>query len=81
MNLSVALRESGDIDGAILASQKAISTDSRFVNSYVGLAAAYAAKGDVARAEAQYLKALQMMPDYAEVYNLLGVFYIKKGTI
>ncbi len=81
MNLSVALRERGDIDEAIIASQKAISIDSRFVNGYVGLGAAYVEKGDFASAEAQYLQALEMMPSYAEVYNALGVLYIKQGRI
>ena len=81
MNLSVALRERGNIDEAIIASQKAITKDPRFINAYVGLGAAYVEKGELERAETQYLKALQMMPDYAEVYNALGVLYLNQGKV
>lgn len=81
MNLSVALRERGEIDKAVIASRKAISIDPRFVNGYVGLGAAYAEKEDLVGAEAQYLKALQMMPEYAKVYNALGVIYLKQGKV
>ncbi len=79
MNLSVALRERGDLDGAVAASRRAIAIDPGFVNAYVGLGAAFADKGDFAGAEIQYLKALQMMPDYTKVLNALGVLYAKQG--
>lgn len=81
MNLSVALRESGDIDGAIAASKRAIEIDPRFVNGFVGLAAAYEEKGELEKAAALYRHVLQLMPKYAEVHNMLGVVYLKQGKV
>lgn len=81
INLSVVLRERGRIDEAIAAAQQAIDIDPRFVNGFVASAKAYAARGDLRRAEAQYREALRRLPDYAEVYNELGVLYAAQGRM
>jgi tetratricopeptide (TPR) repeat protein len=61
---SHALRQRGDIDGAIADADRSIRLFPDYNAAYVARGLAYEAKGDTARAQADYRVALAMPPKY-----------------
>jgi len=59
--------------------KKTVTSAPQCVRAHNNLGAAYADKGKLARAIAEYKHALSINPDYAEAYNNLGAAYARKG--
>jgi tetratricopeptide (TPR) repeat protein len=71
-NLGVALKDKGDLEGAIQCYQKAIALDPKFAMAHTNLGAALRAKGDVGGAIACYQKAIAIDPKFANAHINLG---------
>ena len=80
------LRESGapgskkvEIDGGGVEDRTRIELDPKFADAYNNRGAAYARKGDRARAIADYTKALEFNPKFIWGYNNRGLVYSGMG--
>ena len=67
---------SGEIESLL---QKAIALDHDFADAYLELGVLYSARGDFARAIAQYQKALDENPNLTEAHFRLGQAYKRTG--
>jgi tetratricopeptide (TPR) repeat protein len=79
--LATALRDKGDVDGAIAEYRKALALNPYYGESFVNLGVALALKGDLDGAIAQYQQALQIKPDYMEAHFDLGTALGLKGSL
>jgi len=80
------LREGGapgskkvEIDGGAVEERPSIELDPKFADAYNNRGAAYARKGDRARAIADYTKALEFNPKFIWGYNNRGLVYSGMG--
>ncbi|MFA5100846.1 MAG: tetratricopeptide repeat protein [Candidatus Omnitrophota bacterium] len=82
-NEGIQLQKAGNFDAAIVSYQKAmvIGVDAAnyrtFVYNNVGVI--YAEKGEMDRAEAMFLEALKLDPDYKPANFNMAVLYMKQG--
>ena len=82
-NEGIQLQKAGNVDGAIVSYQKAmvIGVDAanyrKFVYNNVGVI--YAEKGEMDRAEAMFLEALKLDPEYKPANFNMAVLYMKQG--
>lgn len=75
----IAQANKGNLDQAITAIKKAISTEPTYASGYVGLGGAYSKKGMLDEAIIEYKNAIRFNPQHAVAYFNLGVAYHKKG--
>ncbi len=82
-NEGIQLQKAGNFDAAIVSYQKAmvIGVDAanyrKFVYNNVGVI--YAEKGEMDRAEAMFLEALKLDPEYKPANFNMAVLYMKQG--
>jgi superkiller protein 3 len=77
--LGNTLYETGRLDEAIVAYQKAIELDPTYQAAYANLGVAYYQQQQFDLAAAQYEKALELKPDDGEVTYNLGVLYLQQA--
>jgi eukaryotic-like serine/threonine-protein kinase len=77
ITMGLILKGTGQYDSARLEFQKALELEPMSDTALTGLASAYDAQGDLAQAEATYLKAIELKQDYWGGYYHLGLFYYK----
>ncbi len=65
---------------AILAFQKAVQTDVKYVEAYNNMGVAYSHLGDHNKAIKNYTKAIQIKKDYSNAYNNLASHYDDVGN-
>jgi serine/threonine-protein kinase len=80
-NLGVALRNKGDVEGAIAAYREALRLKQDFPDAHNNLGVALRGKGDVDGAIAEYRAALRLEPDFAGCHNNLGIELGAKGDV
>jgi tetratricopeptide (TPR) repeat protein len=73
--------QTGQTDQAIGEFNRALEQQSNNADAVLGLARAYDAKKDSAKAEASYKKAIELQPKYWSAYNALGIFYYTHGNV
>lgn len=71
-NLGLALRNRGDIDGAIAHYRHAIETHPDYVEAHYNLGGALIEKRDIDEAVAHYRRATEIKPDDADSHNNYG---------
>ena len=71
----VAFSRSGNPDGAIEKFQAAATMSPNCFDCHYNIGVAYIAKKDEKQAEASWMKALEVKPDYAEAMNALSTLY------
>jgi tetratricopeptide (TPR) repeat protein len=76
---AIALTKEGKLDEAEVIYKNLIVTNPTRHQLYYNLAIVQAQKKDNAAAEASYLKALEIKPDYAEAENGLNTLYLSTG--
>jgi tetratricopeptide (TPR) repeat protein len=79
--LASALKDTGNLDGAIVFYRQAILFDPKFAQAYNNLGVALQDKGDVDGAIACYKKALELDPKFAFAQHNLGDALRAKGDL
>jgi tetratricopeptide (TPR) repeat protein len=72
VNYAIALRDNGDLAGAIAANEKAIALKPDYAQAHNNLGLALLVKGDHAGAVTALRKAIALEPDYPEAHANLG---------
>jgi Tfp pilus assembly protein PilF len=72
-NYGVMLVEAGDFDSAVRELEAAVALAPDFIPARLNLGNAYRGKLDLARAEAQYQKVVQLQPALADTYYNLAI--------
>ena len=72
--------QKGQYEQAIKLFQSSIQQDSKHINSYLGLAKAYAKNGNNLRAEKIYQNIINISPNNWRARAILGVFYFRNGN-
>jgi Flp pilus assembly protein TadD len=80
-NLGVALKDEGDVDGAIRCYRTALECNPKFAYAHNNLGNALKAKGDVDGAMRCYRTAIECDPKLAAAHNGLGVALKAKGDV
>jgi tetratricopeptide (TPR) repeat protein len=80
-SLGKALRQKGDLDGAIAQYRQVLSIKPDYATTRNNLGIALRQKGDLDGAIAQYRKALEIDPDFVDVRNNLGNALEIKGDL
>lgn len=78
-NLGNALKELGDVKGAVQFYMKAIKLKPRFSDAYNNLASAHLLLGEIAQAKETYTMALTLNPDLVDSHTNLGNLYKSSG--
>ena len=78
-NLGNLLMRQGKVDEAIVAYQRALTLDPRFVGAYINLADAYRQQHRDDEGEKQLRNGLALVPDAADLHHALGLLLIRKG--
>lgn len=73
-------RDPALMDKALGAFNSAISSDPRLASAYNGRASAYGFGGQLDRAIQDWNRALELRPDFIDVYFNLGVTYLRTGN-
>jgi serine/threonine-protein kinase len=81
LNLGIALRAKGDVDGAIAACREAIRFKEDYAEAHTSLGNALREKGDVDGAIAEHREAIRIKMDYAYAHNNLAVALHDKGDL
>jgi tetratricopeptide (TPR) repeat protein len=79
VNLAVALWRSGDFDGAIACSRRAIHLDPNYAAAHNNLALALQARGQLNEAIASFQKAIELDPKVAQIHTNLAVALEARG--
>ncbi len=69
----------GNYDKAIASFQAVLQQRQNEAEAILALAQAYEYKGEIKNAETQYLRAIALRPEYWDVYNQIGGFYLNQG--
>ena len=80
-NLGIALRDKGDLDGALTAYRKAIELDPKYAEAHSCLGNALRDKGDLDGAIAAHRKAIELNPKAAKAHYNLSVALYEKGDL
>jgi len=80
-NLGDALKQQGDIDGAIEAYRKQIEVKPDHPWAWNGLGIALAEQGDIDGAIKAYRKQIEIKPDHEHAWNGLGIALAEQGDI
>jgi hypothetical protein len=78
-NFGMALKEKGDLDGAIRQYRMAISLNNKNASIHNNLAVALISKGDFQNALTELGTAINLKPDYAGAYNNTGMILYQQG--
>jgi tetratricopeptide (TPR) repeat protein/serine/threonine protein kinase len=81
LNLGNALKDAGDIEGAIGCYQAALRIDPQYVGAHGGLGSAWVMKGEVDRGIDCYNQALAIDARSAQTHTNRGVAFLKKGQL
>ncbi|MGH7173193.1 MAG: protein kinase domain-containing protein, partial [Gemmataceae bacterium] len=81
VNLGLALRDQGNIAGALAAFQKAIARKPDYAMAHCNLGDTLGQQGDLAGALAAYQKAVALKPNYAYAHYLLGNALRDQGNL
>jgi len=73
--------QTGQNDKAIDEFNRALQQQANNADAVLGLARAYDARKESAKAEAAYKKAIDLQPKYWSSYNALGIFYLTHGKV
>ncbi len=79
-NLSIAIREQGDLDSALFLITRAVELDSGFAPAHIQQAQILYLKGQISEAETAFETSLALSPEDAnspEAYYFLGNIYLK----
>ncbi len=79
--LGLSLLHLGDREGAVRSMEAAVAADSTAYRALRNLADLTRDAGDAAGAEAYYLKALSVKPDYPAARGNLGLLYFRSGRL
>jgi eukaryotic-like serine/threonine-protein kinase len=71
----------GKTDLALQEFQKALEINSRDAGALIGMAGVYEQTGHTPDAEATYMRAIALRPDYWEGYSVLGAFYSRQKRV
>jgi tetratricopeptide (TPR) repeat protein/tRNA A-37 threonylcarbamoyl transferase component Bud32 len=80
-NLGLALKDKGDVDGAIAACKEALTHDPKSAKVHNNLGLALKGKGELDGAIAAYKEALTHDPEYAQAHTNLGLALTDKGDV
>jgi tetratricopeptide (TPR) repeat protein len=80
-NLGIALKDKGDLDGAIVESQEAIRLDPKAAWPYNNLGFGLFNKGDLDGAIVEYREAIRLDPKHAMAHHNLAYAIYKKGDL
>lgn len=78
-NLGYALKEQGDLDGAISSCKKAIKIKPEYAEAYLNLGEAQKEKGELDSAISSYKRAVHLQPNNAMFLFNLGTTLFEKG--
>jgi hypothetical protein len=78
-NLSLALRERGQIDDALLHARRSVQLDPLYPSGVLNLARTLQLTGDRSEAHTMYVRVLKLLPDYAPAHYSLGMLYLEVG--
>jgi serine/threonine-protein kinase len=81
MNLGNALRDKGDVDGAVAELRTTVHLKEDYAEAHNGLGLALRDKGDVAGAMAAYREAIRWKPDLAQAHTNLGNILQNTGDL
>ncbi len=81
LNLAIALRQRGDVDGAIAQYRAALHLKPDYAEAHYNLGVALNAKGRTDEAIAEYREATRLKPDHSEAHNNLGGALYEKGQL
>src|SRR5262249_53674769 len=79
-NLGIALKDKGDLDGAIACYRQALRLDPQFALAHTNLGAALKDKGDLNGAIACHRRALRLDPRFARAHINLGAALWAQGN-
>ena len=71
--------QKGDPDNAIVALNKAVSHNNKFIQAYASLASAYFMKGEFDKSIEAAEKAISLEPNFAVAYHNLSLALYEKG--
>ncbi len=81
LNLGNALKDKGDVDGAIAEFREAIRLKKDYLGAHNNLGLALCDKGDLDGAIAEYHEAIRLNKDYFYAHDGLGVALARKGDL
>jgi tetratricopeptide (TPR) repeat protein/serine/threonine protein kinase len=81
LNLGNALKDKGDVEGAVRCFQAALRIDPSYAMARVMLGEALRTKGDMEGATREFRRALDLDPKYAWAHNNLGTALACKGDV
>ncbi len=81
VNLGDALRDSGDLDGAVAELREALRLQNDYAEAHNDLGVALADQEHRDRAIAEYREAIRLRNDYADAHNNLGAALLAKGDV
>ena len=77
----IALKNKGDLEGAINSYKQAIKIEPNFADAYLNLGAAMTNKGNFEAAIESCKKAIKIQPGFAEAYLNMSIALMKKGDL
>jgi tetratricopeptide (TPR) repeat protein len=81
LNLGNALKDQGDVEGAIHRYQAALEIDPNYAMAHSSLGQALEHKGRLDEAIAEYREALRLKPDWPEARTNLGIALLRKDLL
>ena len=80
-NLATALKESGDLPGALAAARSAVKVSPRWAETHIGVGAVLHAAGKADAAVAAMHQAVSLDPDWGEAHGKYAVALLRQGDI